>query len=995
MSIRASVPRRRGTLDTSAPGADGPQAPAPGRKQAWLLTVCCVAQFMVILDLSIVNVALPSIQASLGFTAIGLQWVVDAYSIIFAGFLMLGGRVADTFGQRRSLAAALLLFALASLAGGMATDQAMLITARAVQGLSAALMAAASLATITSSFPPGPSRHRAIGLWGAMNGAGGAAGGLFGGIITQELGWRWVLLINPPIGVAAALVTWYVVTDRPTKDRSGFDLAGAVTLTAGLMVTAYGFVNASSYGWTTAVALVPILAGFAITGLFPVIEARVSDPLVPLRAVTGQLRSANLIVLLFSAALFPMWYVSSLYLQQVLGLTPLQAGLAFFPMALVIMLTAQRAGRLVGRFGVRTVLASGLVLLASGMLLLARIGDSGSAIGFVVLPGLLVAVGIGLSIVPSTIAATQAAGHQQAGLASGLVNTSRQVGGALGIALLISLATGYTSHLIGTGTQVSEALTQGFRVAYLIAAGLALLAAVAAATLLRTQPVPGRRLAVRLTMPAVVVVVLAVFATVDFTAAGAPGAPIGTYTTRNAYSFVSAPGLHPPKITASTPTDSSQLEPGYILLANFFNVTTPPIQGQSGPLILSNSLQPVWFQPVPAKDVASNLEEQTYQGQPVLSWWEGTVTATGATETGRYVVVNQHYQPVATLHGTDGWVLTLHSMVISGDDAWVTANKNLPMNISRYGGSADGAIVDSAVQEYNLKTGALVRSWDALDHIPVSDSYAIPQTNGFPWDAYHVNSISLAPHGDLLVSMRNTWAAYLINPVTGKIIWTLGGKQSSFAMAADARFEWQHDVTIQGTKVTLFDDNCCQISGAGTYLAPNGPSRAMTLSISPAARTATLQTQYTHDGESAAYMGSTELLPDGNVFVGFGELPYFSEYSSSGQRLLDGVFPGPDMSYRAIQVQHWTGLPLTRPSAVARRAGGTTKVYVSWNGATQVRSWRVLAGPSAGALHPVATAGKGGFQTAIAVPSGARVFQVQALSAQGKVIGTSTAVTAS
>lgn len=990
MSTRARAPRRHRAPGTPVPAEARPESPASNRTQAWLLTVCCVAQFMVILDLSIVNVALPSIQASLGFTAIGLQWVVDAYSIIFAGFLMLGGRLADTFGQRRSLAAALILFALASLVGGVATDQTMLVGARAVQGLSAALMAAASLATITSSFAPGPARHRAIGLWGAMNGAGGAAGGLFGGIITQELGWRWVLLINPPIGVAAALVTWYVVTDKPTKNRSGFDLAGAATLTASLMIIAYGVVSASSYGWTAAVALVPIVIGLALTVLFLVIEGRASDPLVPLKAVTGQLRSANLIVVLFSAALFPMWYVSSLYLQQVLGLTPLQAGLAFFPMALVIMLTAQRAGKLVGRFGVRAVLATGLVLLTCGLALLARIGDSGSAIGFVVLPGLLVALGIGLSIVPSTIAATQAAGHQQAGLASGLVNTSRQVGGALGIALLISIATSYTSHLIGANNQVSEALTEGFRIAYLIAAGLALLAAIATAALLRSAASPGGSLTMRLTMPTAAVVLIAVFVAVDFTAAGAPGAPLGAYTTKNSYSYVSAPGLHPPKITASMPTDSSQLAPGYILLANFFNVTSPPIQGQSGPLILSNSLQPVWFRPVPTNDVASNLEEQTYQGKPVLSWWEGTITATGATETGKYVVVNQHYQTVATLTGVDGWVLTLHSMVIIGDDAWVTANKNLPMNISRYGGSVDGAIVDSAVQEYNLKTGALIRSWDALDHIPLSDSHALPQTNGFPWDVYHVNSISLAPHGDLLVSMRNTWAAYLINPVTGKIIWTLGGKQSSFRIPSDARFQWQHDVTIQGSKITLFDDNCCQISGAGTYLAPNGPSRAMTLTINRSARTVALVAQYTHDGESAAYMGSTELLPDGNVFVGFGELPYFSEYSKSGKLLMDGVFPGPDMSYRAIQVRQWVGLPLTRPSAAARRSGGTTRIYVSWNGATQVRSWRVLSGRS---LHAVATVRKRGFQTTIGVPSGTGVFQVQALNAQGKVIGTSKVLT--
>jgi EmrB/QacA subfamily drug resistance transporter len=992
--------------DAQGPDGQGPDGQASAaRRLRWLLAVCCVAQFMVILDLTIVNVALPSIQASLGFTAVNLQWVIVAYAIVFAGFLMLGGRAADQLGQRRTLVAALALFAVASLAGGIAADQLMLIAARAVQGLAGALMAAASLAAITSSFPAGSARHRAIGAWGAMNGAGGAAGALFGGIITQEWGWRWVLLINPPIGIIAVVVAWFVVTDRPTKVGARFDVLGALTLTGGLMLTAYGIVNASSYGWTTAVALGPIIGGIALTGLFPVIEARATDPLVPLRAVTSALRSANLVVLLFSAALFPMWYVSSLYLQQVLGLSPLDAGLVFFPMAVVIMLSARQGGRLVGQFGVRPVLGCGLLMLTAGLLLLARIGDSGSAIGFVVLPGLLVAIGIGLSVVPSTIAATQAAGHQQAGLASGLVNTSRQVGGSLGIALLISIATSYTSHLIGGNAQVSDALTDGFRLAYLIGAGLALLAAVAAFALLPAPAAvaagtgaatgPRRWLGRPLALPAGVAVVLAVFAVVDFTAAGSPGAPIGAYSTRGAYSFVSAPGLHPPKLTTDAPTDTAALAPGYILLANFYDLTQHPMTGQSGPLMVNNSLQPVWFRPVPTNVLSSNLAEQTYQGKPVLSWWQGTITSTGATETGEYVVVNQHYQTIATIKGADGWVPTLHSMVIEGNDAWVTANKNIPMNLSKYGGAADGAIVDSAVQEYSLTTGKLVQSWDALKHIPLADSYANPPTNGFPWDAYHVNSITAAGKDTLMVSMRNTWAAYLINTTTGRIRWTLGGKQSSFKVASAAAFEWQHDVALQGNTVTLFDDNCCQITGAGTYLAPNGPSRAMELTLHPATHTATLAAQYQHGGESAAYMGNTELLPNGNVFVGWGELPYFSEYSKSGKLLLDGAFPSPDLSYRANQASTWVGLPLTPPSGAARQAGGTTTVYASWNGATRVTSWRVLAGPSGGPRTTVATHARSGFETAITVPAGSagRVFQVQALDAQGKVIGTSKAFT--
>jgi EmrB/QacA subfamily drug resistance transporter len=962
-----------------------------GPRQAWLLAVCCVAQLMVILDLTIVNVALPSIQASLGFTAINLQWVIDAYAIVFAGFLMLGGRAADHFGQRRTLVAALVLFAVASLAGGSAVDQLMLIAARAVQGLSGAMMAAASLATITSSFAPGPARYRAIGLWGAMNGAGGAAGALFGGIITQGLGWRWVLLINPPIGIAAAIVACFVVTDRrTTKAGARFDFGGALALTGGLMLLVYGIVNAGALGWGALQAIAPIVIGLALLALFPVIEARLAAaPLVPRGAFSKPLRAANLVVLLFSAALFPMWYVSSLYLQQVLGLSPLGAGLTFLPMALAIMLSASRAGRLVGRFGVRPVLGGGLIMLASGLLLLARIGDSGSAIGFVLLPGLLVAAGIGLSVVPSTIAATQIAGPEQAGVASGMVNTSRQVGGALGIALLISIATGYTSHLIGAGRGVPAALTDGFRVAYLIGAALAALAALAAFALLpRTASAPPAR--VRLRVPAGALAVVAAFAAIDFVAAGSPGAPIGTYTTRGAYSFVSAPGLHPPKIQADMPTDSAKLQPGYILLANFYDLTAHPMVGQSGPLIVSNALQPVWFRPVPVNVVASDLSLQSYQGAPVLAWWQGVITSTGATESGEYVVVNQHYQTIATLRGADGWVLTLHSLVIKGDDAWVTANKNIPMNLTRYGGAKNGAIVDSAVQEYNLRSGRLIESWNALDHIALADSYAIPPTNGFPWDAYHVNSISMAGADTLLVSMRNTWAAYLINTRTGKIEWTLGGKQSSFKLGPDASFEWQHDVTMQGSsEVTLFDDNCCQITGAGTYLAPNGPSQAVVLELDQATRTAVLGAKYQLGDSAAAYMGDAELLPDGNMFVGWGALPYFTEYSKSGELLLDAALPSPDLSYRATEIQNWVGLPLYPPSAAARAARGTTTVYASWNGATQVKSWRVLAGTSPGHLSVVTARAKSGFQTAIPVAPGYQVFQVQALNAKGKVIGTS------
>ena len=345
------------------------------------------------------------------------------------------------------------------------------------------------------------------------------------------------------------------------------------------------------------------------------------------------------------------------------------------------------------------------------------------------------------------------------------MNTPRQIGGALGIALLISLATQYTSHLIGENRAVPEALTDGFRLAYLLGAGFALLAALIAFTLLPKPAIASRSIVSRLRVPAGTLAVIGCFVAIDFAAAGAPGAPIGVYTTSGTYRFVSAPGLYPPKIETDTPTVTNQLAPGDILVANFFDVTSPPIVGQSGPLILDNSLQPVWFKPVPTNFVASNLSLQTYEGRPVLAWWQGVVTSTGATDSGEDVVVNQHYETVAKLKGEDGWIITLHSFQIDGDDAWVTANKNIPMNLTKYGGANNGTLVDSAVQEYNLKTGKLISSWDALKHIPLSESYTPPPTNGFPWDAYHVNSISLEESGTFLVSMRNTWAAIWSTPL--------------------------------------------------------------------------------------------------------------------------------------------------------------------------------------------------------------------------------------
>jgi EmrB/QacA subfamily drug resistance transporter len=733
------------SVETAAepvPVSAPPHERGEGSRTAWLLAVCCVAQFMVILDLSIVNVALPSIQTSLEFSSPELQWVVDAYAITFAGFLMLGGRLADHFGQRRMFALALVLFAITSLIGGAAPSQGWLIGGRAVQGIAGALMAACSLAIITASFPPGPKLHRAIGIWAMMNGLGGACGVLFGGIIVEALSWRWVLLINPPIALGVAFVAWRVVTERVKNRDQTFDLTGALMLTAGQIILVYGVVEAGLKGWSSFDALGPIVLGIVMLAAFGLIEARfASNPLIPFKELTPTLQAANNIVILFSAALFPMWVLSSLYLQQVLGLSPLHTGLIFLPMTLVLAIVARQAGKLVGAFGVRTVLGAGLAMLTGGLVLLSFIHSSGSSIVYIMIPGLLTAAGIAMSIVPSTIAATTGAKEGQAGLASGLVNTSRQVGGGLGLAVLITLATQHTTHLIGGGQQVPEALTNGFRLAYRIGAGCAFAALVLTVISL---PAPDSTMVKGVRRFALVIgLVLAVFVGLTAAFSGSKAPPLGQYTTQYTHSYVTAPGLHPPVIRITKSAPESQLAPGFILTTNFMDLNKPPIIGQSGPLILDRKLQPVWFQPVPEDVLAANLTPETYHGKPALAWWQGKVTNTGATERGEYVVVNQHYQEVARLKATGGWVLTLHELVIRGEHAWVTANKNIPKDLSRYGGAYNGALIDSAVQEYDLRTGKLLRNWDALDHIPLSQSKASLPTN--------------ASRGTPTTSTRSTW----------------------------------------------------------------------------------------------------------------------------------------------------------------------------------------------------------------------------------------------
>ncbi|HEY6524659.1 MAG TPA: MFS transporter [Solirubrobacteraceae bacterium] len=455
---------------------DTQSPPAPHLRATLLLS--CLAQFMVILDVSVVNVALPSIRHGLGFTEADLQWVVNAYTVTFAGFLLLGGRAADLLGRRRVFVAGLTLFALASLAGGVADSQGVLIAARAVQGLGGAVIAPASLSILTTTFAEGAARNRAVGIWGAMGGAGGAAGVLLGGILTDLLSWRWILFINVPIGLIAALAAQRLLLEsRNTARAREFDLRGALAATAGLSLLVLGIVRTDQTGWGDTSTLLLIGAGIVLLGVFVLIEGRFArSPLMPLRIYRSRtLSAANVIVLLVGGASFGMWFFVSLYLQQVHGYSPIRAGLAFLPMTLCIVAGSAAASQLVGRVGAKPILIAGMTSLTAGLFWFSDISVSGSYVGTMLFPSLLTALGIGLAFVPATISAVAGVAPQEAGLASGLVNTARLFGGALGLAILAAIAAARTtSELHHAGTTAHAALVSGFQLAFLVAAGFAL-----------------------------------------------------------------------------------------------------------------------------------------------------------------------------------------------------------------------------------------------------------------------------------------------------------------------------------------------------------------------------------------------------------------------------------------------------------------------------------------------------------------------------------------
>jgi EmrB/QacA subfamily drug resistance transporter len=467
-----------------------PSTSAPTDRRWLALGLLALAQFVVVLDASIVNVALPSMGQALDISQDDLSWVVNAYTLTFGGFLLLGGRMADLLGRRRLFVAGLLLFAGASLAGGLAQSAGWLVTARAVQGLGAALLSPAALSLLTTIFREGSERNTAMGVWGAVAGSGGAAGVLAGGMLTEWAGWEWVLFVNVPVGVAAAALATRLLPESRNEGARHFDVAGAVTVTAGVAILVYALVDANGAGWTSAQTLgLGGLAAALLAG-FVAIERRTRAPLVPfpgifrLRTISG----INITALFVAAALFAMFFFVSLYMQQVLGYDALKTGLSYLPLALGIVVSAGVASQLVTRFGIKPVLITGLVLTAGGLVWFAQVSPDGGYVSDILFPSLLAAVGLGLAFVPMTIAAVAGVRPDEAGLASGLINTSQQVGGALGLAILAAIANSTTEGEMvtagGDPSALPAALTDGFRAAFTVGAGFAIAGAVLAALLI-------------------------------------------------------------------------------------------------------------------------------------------------------------------------------------------------------------------------------------------------------------------------------------------------------------------------------------------------------------------------------------------------------------------------------------------------------------------------------------------------------------------------------
>jgi EmrB/QacA subfamily drug resistance transporter len=453
-----------------------------------LLFVVCLAQFMVILDISVVNVALPSIHTGLHFSSTGLQWVVNAYTLTFGGFLLLGARAADLIGRRVVFIAGTAGFAICSLLCAVATSRGMLLGARALQGLAGAVLSPATLSIITTTFREGAERNRGLGAWAAMGGLGASSGALLGGVLTQTLSWPAIFAINVPLGVVVIALGLKVIPTGCARDVDAerhFDVTGAALVTAGLAALTFAIVRTDTLGWGSAGVLIPLAVAIALLAAFVYVEQRVATaPLMPMSIFRlRQLTTANAIVMLLYMGLFSMFFFVTLYMQEVLGYDALEAGLAFLPVTMSVFAGSTLAPKLVARFGVRAVLSGGMLVATAGLLLFTGVRPGGSYFAEVLPGGIFSGLGMGLSLVSGTVTAVQGVPPQQSGLASGLLNTSRLVGGAIGLAVLSTIAASYTRGHVAAGHLT--ALTDGFGIAFSIGALFTLTGALAAAALLR------------------------------------------------------------------------------------------------------------------------------------------------------------------------------------------------------------------------------------------------------------------------------------------------------------------------------------------------------------------------------------------------------------------------------------------------------------------------------------------------------------------------------
>jgi EmrB/QacA subfamily drug resistance transporter len=457
----------------------------------WLaLYILCLGDLMIVLDSTIVNVALPSIREDLGFSQTSLAWVVNAYLLTFGGFLLLGGRLGDLYGHRRMFLIGISLFTIASIACGVSTTTGLLIAARAVQGFGGAIVSAVALSLMMNLFTEQAERAKAMGIFGFVMSGGGSLGVLLGGVLTDTLNWHWIFLVNVPIGVTVVVLTLKFMPGAEALAPGGrLDVAGAVTVTASLMLAVYAIVNGNDKGWTSAQTLGLLAVAVVLMVLFVVIESRVRSPLIPLALF--KLRNivvANTVGILWAAAMFAWFFISALYLQLVLGYSPLEVGLAFLPANLIMgAFSIGLSAKLVMRFGFRIPLATGLLIAAAGLVLFARAPVDGNFVVDVLPSMILLGVGAGMAFNPVLLAAMSDVAPSESGLASGVVNTSFMMGGALGLAILVSLASSRTASLLASGHGPLVSLNGGYHLAFLVGAVFATSAAVVGAVFLRTR----------------------------------------------------------------------------------------------------------------------------------------------------------------------------------------------------------------------------------------------------------------------------------------------------------------------------------------------------------------------------------------------------------------------------------------------------------------------------------------------------------------------------